>query len=369
MAGLVEEIVCGSSGPSRASRVIGGMIPEPPSCALDEAMRWAGVNLGDPHSHPEVLEAVKLVVGFASRSALGHPYPGWVTSGATESNILAVLHAREEGYERVVYFPSAHYSISKAARIAGLEEIVVRAIDGYAPDLAALEAVLEENPGSLVVATLGTTETGYLDPVEAIARVARRYDSIVHVDAAFTGSLLAYLGNPKAPRALDSMVRTMALDMHKIPEAPIGVGVLLAYDESVIEDLWFEAPYIPGGRQFGLLGTRPAAPLMAAAFIAERLENAMPRLTGELMRAASRVYGELVEAGPYGSPHPPESPVVCLTNPRHWRIHRELQARGYRAYRCPSFGGVRLAIMPHTLGGALEEWLECLKMVARGASD
>ena len=368
MGGFVEEVVCGSTQPGRLARVIGGMIPEPPSCLSQLVASSLGVNLGDPSSYPSLEEAVRRVVGFASRASTGGEYPGWTTSGATESNMLALLYARDEGYGAVVRFSTAHYSISKAARLLGLEEVVVRTIDGYAPDLEALEQALEEHPGSVVVATLGTTETGYLDPLAEIARLARRYDSIVHVDAAFTGPILAVLPNPKARVRLDRTVRTMAVDMHKIPEAPIGAGVLLVYNRSILEGLWYNAPYIPGGRQFGLLGTRPASPVLAAAYIAEKLEPHLERLASRLMNAAYSVYRDLVEEGPYGSPHPPESPIVCLTHTRHYRVHSILRSLGYRAYKCPSFGGVRLAIMPHTLGGVLEHWVKLLKTIAGRAS-
>jgi tyrosine decarboxylase/aspartate 1-decarboxylase len=368
MGGFVEEIVCGSSKPQEPLRVIGGMIPNPPRCLSEIVSSSLGVNLGDPSSYPGLQEAVERVVGFASRASTGREYPGWPTSGATESNILALLHAREDGYRTVIHFATAHYSIAKAIHLLGLKEVLVRVIDGYAPDLAALEQALEEHPGSIVVATLGTTETGYLDPVGEIARLAGRYDSIVHVDAAFTGPILSVLPNPKANVQLDSIVRTMAVDLHKIPEAPIGAGVLLASSKSIIDGLWYNAPYIPSGRQFGLLGTRPALPILAAAYIAEKLEPHIKTLADKLMDAAYYVYDNLVGKGPYGSPHPPESPLVCLTHRRHRRIHSNLLSLGYRAYKCPSFGGVRLAIMPHTLGGVLEHWVKLLRAAAREAS-
>ncbi len=360
MPGIVEEIVCGKPAEAPVPRVIGGMVPEPPHCVEAEIKRYLGVNLGDHESHPEIGEMVQRVVSFASMASLGRPVPGWVTSGATESNILALYLAREDGRRAVVYSTSAHYSIEKAARLLGMEQIRVNAIDGYAADLARLELVLEENPGSVVVATLGTTETGYLDPVVEIARVAARYDSVVHVDAAYAGVLLRWLPTPKARLQLDDTIRTLAVDMHKIPEAPIGVGVLLVSSDDLLERLWFDAPYLPSGRQFGLLGTRPAAPLAAAARIAEKLEPYMDRLVAALAEATRQAYERLVMDGPYASPHPPETPVICAVPPSLSGVLARLRRRGFRAYTCPSFRGVRLAVMPHTLGGALEVWVKLL---------
>ncbi|MEB3851208.1 MAG: aminotransferase class V-fold PLP-dependent enzyme [Desulfurococcales archaeon] len=361
MPGPVEAIVCGSERGAGAGRVIGGMVPQPPWCVVEAVEGGLGLNLGDPLSYPELADAAGRVVSFASRVSTGAEFPGWVTSGATESNILALYLAREEGRRTVVAFTSAHYSIGKAARLLGMDIVWVNAIDGYAADLARLEGALEENPGAVVVATAGTTETGYVDPVGEIARVARRYDSVVHVDAAYAGAILRWLPSPKARVTLDSTVRTLAVDMHKIPEAPIGVGVILSSSRELLERLWFEAPYLPGGRQFGVLGTRPGAPVLAASRIAERLEPHMPGLASRLMRSTLEAYQALVEGGPYSSPHTPESPVVCaVPRVRLPRLLERLRSLGYRAYTCPSFGGVRIAVMPHTLGGALERWVETL---------
>jgi tyrosine decarboxylase/aspartate 1-decarboxylase len=359
--GLVEELVCGESRRASRSRVIGGMVPEPPFCVWDAVRSYLGVNLGDPESHPEVEDMIARVVAFASKASLAADYPGWVTSGATESNFLALYLAREEGRRTLVAYTSAHYSILKAAHMLGMNVVMVNAMGGYAADVAALEAALEENPGSIVALTSGTTETGYLDPVGEIARIVRRYDSVIHVDAAYAGAILASLGNPKARITLDSTVRTLAVDMHKIPEAPIGIGVLLAYKKDILEQLWFKAPYLPSGRQFGVLGTRPAAPLAAAAVIAERLEPHLDLLARRLMEAARRVYQELYETGMYSFPHEPETPVVCAVPRSLQALRRRLHSLGYRAYTCPSFRGVRLAVMPHTLGGVLEEWLRLLR--------
>jgi tyrosine decarboxylase/aspartate 1-decarboxylase len=344
-------------------KVLGGMIPYPPEKARRVLYEEAHVNLGDLESYPELKRAWDKAITFSSLYSLGRPYPGIITSGATESNILAAYIARTYGARRVLFFETAHYSVVKAAKLLGLEPVKLPVINGFEPDLEALEENVRVN--DFIVLTLGNTFTGYFDPVEEVAEIAKRVGAFIHVDAAFAGPLLQFI-EPKPIRRLDAVVRTLALDLHKIVEAPIGVGVLLAYSEDYLGPTWFEAPYIPSGKQVGILGTRAGAPLLAAEVIIDELakENKMKDLYERLMSAAKRVYEELVEKGPYDSPHEPQIPLVCLTHERLDKVLNKLALKGYRVYTCrPLLDGIRLAIMPHTLE-SLDEIISLLKSVA-----
>ncbi len=344
-------------------KVLGGMIPYPSDDARKILYEKAHVNLGDLESYPELREAWRKVIEFSSKYSLGNLYPGIITSGATESNIIAIYLAKLSGSRRILSFKTAHYSIEKASKLLGLRHIKLPVINGYEPDLSSLESLIEEK--DLVVATLGNTFTGYLDPVEEIAKIARRANAFIHVDAAFAGPILSFL-DQRPLKGLDDVIRTLALDIHKIPEAPIGVGVLLAYSEKYLKDAWFEAPYIPSGRQVGLLGTRAGAPLLAAEAIVEKLMEGddMKRLFERLMDATKKIYEELVEKGPYESPHEPQIPLLCLCHDDLNIILKRLKDKGYRAYTCrPLFNGIRLAVMPHILD-EIDEIINLLKGVA-----
>ncbi|MET1102378.1 MAG: aminotransferase class V-fold PLP-dependent enzyme [Pyrodictiaceae archaeon] len=327
-------------------RVLGGMTPDPPDYARRILYEYAHLNLGDPESYPELLEAWSWVVGFTSRASLGRDYHGLVTSGGTESNILAAYASRLRGARRILFFETAHYSVAKAAALLGLEAVRLPVLNGYEPDLGALEKAVWED--SLVVATLGNTFTGYLDPVQEIARIAGKAGASIHVDAAFAGIIARSLG---VEIRLDKTIRTFSTDLHKIPEAPIGVGVLLTYDEDTLRNLWFKAPYIPSGRQPGLLGTRPGAPLLAAKALLERMGvEGLKRLGHELMKTTRAIYEELVEKGPYKAPHEPQTPIICLIPPNLGKVLARLERMGYKAYTCrPLFEGIRLVVMPHIL--------------------
>lgn len=348
-----------------APRVLGGMTPKPSDDYKRLLCEFADENMGDPESYPASRAAFEYVARVLGESLFPgsrlHPTP---TSGGTEGNILGLYLARTLGHRRVVYSETAHYSVEKAARILGMGSLRIPARRGYEFDLETLESVLGE--GDVVVATLGTTETGYVDPLREIARLAAERGALVHVDAAYAGPIVRFLAPEKLVERLDSTVVTAVVDAHKVLNTPYHAGVIYAGSEELAGELSFEAPYIPSGYQPGLLGSRAGAPYVAAAAALEGLGGVegLRRLAERLMETARLLYGELVERGPYGSPHEPETPVLCLTHPRHARLAARLRARGYVVYTCPRHGGIRLALT-RPLGGE-EAWslVELLRQAA-----
>ncbi len=345
----------------REDKVLGGMTPRPPPDVLEVCRLYSWQNMGDPESYTASREAASYIVSTASLAVFGMEYPGWVTSGASEGNLLALYALREMGYSRVLYFQSAHYSIPKSARILGMRAEPLPVAGGYEPLLGELKSRLRE--GDIVVATVGTTETGYIDPVLEVAETAEARGAVVHVDAAFAGPIMRYLGDGKVPRRLRGAVASIVMDMHKIPEAPAGVGLLLARDREFIELLYHSAPYIPSGRQFGVLGTRNGGPVVAAAYaLSKMVEYGVERLASELMRASETLVSVLEPHG-YGVLHGVETPILCLIHPSHNSVFMRLGEMGYRAYRCLGGRGVRMAVMPHLL----PELGEVARILARAA--
>lgn len=343
-------------------RVIGGMTPRPAPIVVAEALKAIEWNLGDPKGYPAVEDMISYIVSETGLAVLGARYPGWVTSGTSETTILALLYARRRGKRRVVRFASSHYSVAKAAEILGMELVTLPVRDGYESSISLLEDVLTGD--DVAVVTVGTTEAGWVDDVNAAAEIARRRGALVYVDAAFAGYVARYTCPRKAPRVLDETVYALAVDAHKVPEAPMTLGVLLTWSEDMINDLFWDAPYIPSRRQFGLLGTRPALGLAGAveAFrVVERRWGGFRQLARDLMDAASRITRELGEH--YSVRHPLETPILCL-EPRGFDAHERLEALGYRAYRCLG-QGIRLPVMPHTLD-EIDDLIQVLRRAAEG---
>ncbi len=328
-------------------RVIGGMIPKPYPAVIAECDKYIYYNAGDPSSYPGLEEAIREIVEYSSVLALEKAYPGWITSGATEGNILSILYWRDKGKKRVVAFDTAHYSVRKAAFIAGMEYVEVPTINGYQPDVERLRSKIDEK--TVVVATIGTTETGFIDPIEEIRDLVESTDAGLHVDAAFAGAILS--GLPEAPRIeLDNVLATFVLDLHKIPEAPIPLGVLLAGSQEIIDNMFFDSPYIPSGRQFGLLGSRPGCSVMAGKLALELLlkrYGSVSDIARELLGGLERLSKELAPF--YELVHKAMTPIGCFASEYYNSIVERANSMGIRLYKCPRFKGIRIAILPHVL--------------------
>ena len=110
---------------------------------------------------------------------------GMLLPGGTAANLQAVVLARSKASaERVRLYVSdqCHFSVARSARVAGFadEDIVsVRATGRGSMDTADLEARIAADrdaghaPG-MVVATLGTTSTGAIDPLDEVAAFCAR---------------------------------------------------------------------------------------------------------------------------------------------------------------------------------------------------
>jgi aromatic-L-amino-acid decarboxylase len=154
-----------------------------------------------------VTDWMRQLVGLSSA------WSGVIQDTASTSTLIALLCARErssnyslfrgglqgEDQPLVIYMSDqSHSSVEKAALLAGFGQANVRRIahdTAYAMLPEALETAVRTDVREgcrpcAVVATTGTTTSTALDPVEAIAHVAREHGLWLHVDAAMAGSAM-----------------------------------------------------------------------------------------------------------------------------------------------------------------------------------
>jgi len=144
------------------------------------------------------------------RDMIGLPkdMAGVIQSTASEATLCSLITAREKatGFESnkkglnsglVVYASTeAHSSVDKGAKIAGFGEENIRRIpvdENFAMIPEKLEEQIKADRAgglvpSCVVATVGTTSSGAVDPLEQIGEVCRRNDVFLHVDGAYAGT-------------------------------------------------------------------------------------------------------------------------------------------------------------------------------------
>ena len=168
---------------------------------------------------------------------------GLITTGGSMATLSAIVAARQdrlgEDFSAGTLYLSArtHHSAAKAARIAGLPAAAVRVVPTTVDlrmDVAAASQMIAADRQAgrrpfLLVANAGSTDTGTIDPLGDLGRLAAREGLWFHVDGAYGGFFqLTRRGRAalSGVEAADSIV----LDPHKGLFLPYGTGVLLVRD-------------------------------------------------------------------------------------------------------------------------------------------
>lgn len=255
----------------------------------------------------EAVAALAQMFGF-------DPHLGHLTSSGTIGNLEALWVARQLAPGQAIAISAqAHYTHARMAEVLGMPVAPIPVDHLGRMDVDALEARVAQGDVGLIVATLGTTALGALDPLHRIAEVAERHAVRLHVDACYGGfyALLAqgentpieaeaYLALPKAD--------SVAIDPHKHGLQPYGCGAVLFKDPAVGRLYRHDSPYTyftskelhlgeislecsrPGAAAAALWATLQAFPLAREAGLGPVLAAC---------RRAALAFAQALEASPY----------------------------------------------------------------------
>ncbi len=190
-----------------------------------------------------------LIDWMTSMFSMGPEASGLLLSGGSMANFTGIVTARnaelgDDFGTGVIYVtPHTHHSAAKAARLAGFRDdqlVAIEVDDDLRMSVEALERRIEEDRSQgldpfLVIGSAGTTDTGTVDPLAAIAELAAGHEMWLHIDAAYGGFF--YL-TERGRAILTGVERadSIALDPHKGLSVPFGVGALVVRDEEALVD-------------------------------------------------------------------------------------------------------------------------------------
>lgn len=272
----------------------------------------------DSFDQAPIATMVELRVIEHLRSVLDYPATagGTFTPGATQSNLLALLLAREHFYRqrwersawidgvgdesrrlRILCSDASHFSVEKSAAQLGLgcrAVIRVACDDQFRMSPAALVESLRRMDGEgewplAIVATAGTTDAGAIDPLDEIAAIARDAGVWLHVDAAYGGALLFSPSHRERLRGVAAS-DSVSLDFHKLLWQPIGCGALLVRDVAKFDLMRMHADYL-NPEEHELQGVPD---LVTRSLLTTRRFDAL-KLWTSLQSLGSRRLGEMID--------------------------------------------------------------------------
>ncbi len=242
-------------------------------------------NALNPLRFPSLREMeVEVVSMTANLLHGGEQAGGAMTSGGTESILLAVKSARdraraERGVEKpeMVVPHSAHPAFANAGHYFGVELKQVPLDDSYRARVDEAAKLVNEDT-VLVVGSAPNYPFGVVDPIPELAALAAERGTSFHTDACLGGFLLPFyerLGEPVPPFDFRVPgVTTLSADVHKYGYCTKGASVIVHRDEQDLRkhQLFFYDSW-PGGiyASFAMAGARPAAPIAAAWAVMQHL--------------------------------------------------------------------------------------------------
>ena len=222
----------------------------------DAVNRYVGVWAAAP-----ALAQLEANVGRWFCDIVGYPAGalGLLTSGGSLANFMAVVTARRErlpeDFLRGVLYASdqVHHSVQKAAMLAGFPPQNVHAVASDARfrlNLEALRSAIAADRAAgqtpfLVVGNAGTTNTGAVDDLAALAALAGAEGLWLHVDAAYGGFFLLTERGRRIMRGIER-ADSVTLDPHKGLFLPYGTGALVVRDGGALRRAHgMHADYLP----------------------------------------------------------------------------------------------------------------------------
>ena len=174
---------------------------------------------------------------------------GHLTWSGTTANLEALWIARElQPTKKIAHSADAHYTHSRMSEVLGTTNVSIPTDSIGRMDLNALEDQLKTGEIGTIVATMGTTGLGAVDPLADIVELARKYGARIHVDTAYGGFFKLIAENHLSPETARHYAAlkdadSIVVDPHKHGLQPYGSGAVFFNDLSIGKFYKHDSPY------------------------------------------------------------------------------------------------------------------------------
>jgi aromatic-L-amino-acid decarboxylase len=236
-----------TAGPGYLGYIPGGGLFQSAVADLisDSVNRYSGLFMAAPGL---VQLEMNVLAWFRTITGLPVAARGVLTSGGSMANLIALVTARRERLPEnflagtLYVSDQTHHSVAKSALLAGFPPANVRAVpsdERFRIRLDVLEEKIEDDRRRgltpfLLVGNAGTTNSGAVDPLPALADLARRQNLWFHVDGAY-GGFFCLTERGRTTLAGIERADSVVLDPHKGLFLPYGTGALLVRDGAALK--------------------------------------------------------------------------------------------------------------------------------------
>jgi sphinganine-1-phosphate aldolase len=310
---------------------------------------------------------------------------GTMTSGGTESLLLAVKTARDKAKKEkpwilrpnIVIPTTAHVAFDKGAHYFGVR-IKRASVDPRTQrvDPRKMARLIDRNT-ILIAASAPQYPHGSVDPIEELGRIAQQRGVLFHVDACVGGFILPFLEKLGRPVPLWDFrvpgVTSISADLHKYGYTAKGASVLVHRSMDTLKYQFFIATEFPGGVYASptIPGTRPGGAIAAAWAGVQALgEDGYLKLAASAIDTCDRLRRGIAQIDGLTLIGEPHSTIVTWGSSDAkvdvYAVADQLEERGWHIDRQQNPACVHLTVAAHH-APVVEEYLkdlaECVAFV------
>ncbi|XP_007252303.3 sphingosine-1-phosphate lyase 1 [Astyanax mexicanus] len=332
--------------------------------------------------HPDIFPGVRKMEAEVVRMACtlfngGPESCGTVTSGGTESILMACKAYRDMAYERGINHPeiiapiSVHAAFDKAAHYFGMKLIhIPLEKKTMKVDVKAMKRAISKNT-AMLVCSAPQFPHGIVDPIVEVGKLAERYNIPFHVDACLGGFLIVFM--EKAGFKLEPFdfrvkgVTSISADTHKYGYAPKGSSVVLYSDKKYRHYQFFVAPDWQGGiyASPSMAGSRPGGIIAACwATMMHMGENGYVDATRKVVQTTRTIAAGLRKIEGIFVFGNPEVSVVAIGSDDFdvFRLSNALTSKGWNLNTLQFPSSIHICVtMRHTMPGVAEHFINDVK--------
>jgi tyrosine decarboxylase/aspartate 1-decarboxylase len=344
-------------------RILCSMCTKPHPIAKKAYEMYFDSNLGDPGLFPATTQLERAVVAQLGSLLHKEDAAGFVVSGGTEANLLALLAARNTAnivFPEVVLPQSAHFSFTKTCSLLHIKPVYAPLDETFRVKASAVKELINKNTIA-IVGTAGTAELGAVDPIDELSQIALHHPVHLHVDAAFGGLVIPFLTNKIPFDFRLEGVKSLTVDPHKMGMAAIPAGGILFRKPQMLDCLKTETPYLTDRTQYTFVGTRTGASAASAWAVFKELgvEGFQKVVNGCIKNTEFLAQG-LKESG-FSLLCKPSLNILAFRGKNTKNLSEKLWRQGWFISYIPRYDCIRIVVMPHVKHKHALAFLKALK--------